>query len=153
MYLSFGADPAQLGHRPRSASTVPIWRRSQRSERWLASPGLPAAPSRHQVNANWSTLHPALVIARWKSPINRRVTSTPPERGRTRPVKCLPRVSRKESRTAESRPPSGLHRHSMRPPTYQLGVFLDNDPQSDVRGGCHVTLCKVPPAAGVRSGS
>jgi hypothetical protein len=34
----------------------------------------------------------------------------------------------------------------------QLGVFLDDDPQGEVRGGSHATPFKLPPAAGQRSG-
>ena len=34
----------------------------------------------------------------------------------------------------------------------QLEVFLDDDPQGEVRGGSHMTLFKLPPAAGEWSG-
>ena len=34
----------------------------------------------------------------------------------------------------------------------QLGVFLDDDPQGEVRGGSHATPFKLPPAAGQWSG-
>ena len=110
----------------------------------------PAEPARRcrQAIANRSTFHRVAVMPDWRSAMKRRVASMPPERGQGRPVKCRP-IDIEQGIALNGFPgPIGRGLGIMRVRNaHQLKVFLDDNPQGEVRGRDHPPPFQLPSAA------